>query len=509
MSNTGKTIIKNTSVMMGAQAASWIFMFGLMIFLPRYLGAEAYGAIGLGTSIWTVVGVAMAFGMDVFLVKEVARHPEKTSELMGTTLLLRGLLFGLGLAAVALYLHLVDYPPLTVQVVYLMGITHLLWLFINGCHAVLQGLEVMEYISIANITGKAVHTGVAITALLLGYGIYTIVGISMLAALVVLVMQLTFLSWRHPPRFRLNPAQGKELLRASTPYLMIALVASIYMEADIVIISLLMDETAVGWYASARRLTGTFMFFPVVFIGAIFPALSRIYTQDAERLPLLVRKSFDLMVLMSIPIGLGLAILAQPLVILLFGAEFAPAGPILSVMGIMLIFIYMNTLMGKFLISTDRQNNWTVVMIVATIVSIGLDLLLIPWCSRVLGNGAIGGALSFLVTEIGMVIVGITLLPKGTMGWSNLRFFLLALLAGLGMVGVVWWWRDAFIAIPILLGAVTYLSLIALLRVVPAEDVALARNLGAQMINRIRRRRTKPVNAGETVSIEGAYAGND
>jgi hypothetical protein len=77
------------------------------------------------------------------------------------------------------------------------------------------------------------------------------------------------------------------------------------------------------------------------------------------------------------------------------------------------------------------------------------------------------------------------------------------------MVGVVWWWRDAFIAIPILLGAVTYLSLIALLRVVPAEDVALARNLGAQMINRIRRRRTKPVNAGETVSIEGAYAGND
>ena len=85
----------------------------------------------------------------------------------------------------------------------------------------------------------------------------------------------------------------------------------------------------------------------------------------------------------------------------------------------------------------------------------------------------------------------------------------LALLAGLAMVGVVWWWRDAFIAIPILIGAVTYLSLIALLRVVPAEDITLARNFVQQMINRIRRRRTKPVNAGETVSMEGAYAGND
>lgn len=503
MSNTGKTIVKNASVMMGSQVITWAFTFLLIIFLPRYLGAEAYGAFGLSASIWLIVGVAVTFGMDVYLVKEIARHPEKTGDLLGTTLLVRVLLFGIGLGAVALYLHLVPYPPLVVRVIYFYGITQLIWQLITGCDAALQGLEIMEYTSIANIAGKAVNTILGITALLLGYDIYAIIVVSAIAALVTLLLQLLFLSRKHRLRFHLRPVKGVALLRASLPYLLIALVATIYMEADIVIISLLLDETAVGWYAAARRLTGTFMFFPVVFIGAVFPALSRVYVHASEQLPLLVRKSFDLMVLMSIPIGLGLVVVADTLVVLLFGPEFAPAGPILSIMGVMLIFIYMNTLMGKFLVSTDRQHQWTLVMIVATLVSIGLDFLFIPLCQQRFNNGAIGGALSFLVTEICMVVVGIRLLPSGAMGWSNLRFFLLTLLAGLVMVAVTWWFRDAFIAIPIVLGAVTYIGLIALLRVVPREDIVLGQRLAQQMLNRFRRRAVPPTDAAERVPMEG------
>lgn len=492
MSATGKTIIKNASVLMVSQLVTWALSLLLMVFLPRYLGATAVGALSIGQSLWTIVGVAITFGMDVFLLKEVARHPEKTADLLGTTLVVRGLLFGLGLIAVTLYLQLVDYTPMTVQVIYLMGLTQLCWQFINACTAALKGLEVMEQISISTIAGKAVHTGLGITLLLLGYGVYAIALVSMISALVILALQFAYLRRRYQPRLQVRFDRIRAILRSSTPYLLSALVLVIYMEADTIIVSLLANEQTVGWYSTARRLLGTLLFIPVVLIAAVFPALTRIYAHAAERLPLLIGKSFDMLMLISVPLGLGLMVIADPVVVLLFGAEFAPSGPVLAILGVVLIFVYLNVLVGQFLVSTDRQNRWTAIMAVATLMSIGLNIVLIPWTQEAFGNGAIGGALSCLVAESAMVAVGLAMLPRGSLGWGNLRTALLICAAGLAMVGAIWWWRTTFIAVPILIGAVTYGGLIALLRVVPREDAALAVNVARNGLRRLRRRVARP-----------------
>jgi O-antigen/teichoic acid export membrane protein len=201
-----------------------------------------------------------------------------------------------------------------------------------------------------------------------------------------------------------------------------------------------------------------------------------------------MRKSFDFLLLVSVPIGLGIVIVADPLVVLLFGQSFAQSGPILAVMGIVLIFMYQNILVGQFLISMDRQNIWTVVMIIATVITIPLDLLLVPWCQQSFGNGAIGGAISFVFCEAGMVMAGIVLLPKGSLSWSNVSVAARVIVAGLVMTVVTWQWRDMFIVIPIVIGALTYLGSILLLRVVSSEDRALLQQVMQGIFSRLRRR---------------------
>jgi hypothetical protein len=132
-------------------------------------------------------------------------------------------------------------------------------------------------------------------------------------------------------------------------------------------------------------------------------------------------------------------------------------------------------------------------MIVATLASVPLDMLIIPWAHARFANGAIGGAITYLVTESAMVLVGLRLLPAGSLsrqnGWTAVKSFI----AGGIMVAVIWAWRDSFLAIPIILGAVTYIPLILLFRVVPKEDLLLFKGLTMSFLQRFQLFKSKPV----------------
>jgi len=491
VSSTGRTIAKNATVLMASQLVTWGLALVLTIFLPRYLGAANVGKLQFANSMWAIVAVVVTFGMDTLLTKEIARAPARAARLFGNTVILRIGLHALGYIALAFYLWLFRdrYPVETAYVVYIVGASSLVWQLNSACQAVLQGLERMEYISIANVAGKAVNTLVCIAALLAGLGVYAVAVVAVAAALVTLAVEVSALRrliGGLRPQFDMSEAV--RMLRASFPYLMSGIFLVIYMQVDIVIISLLVDERAVGWYGTADQLFGTFLFIPTVFITAVFPSLSRLYATVADSLPRLMRKSWDFLLLLAIPIGLGVLVVADPLVVLLFGPEFAASGPILALMGIVLILTYQNILLGQFLISTDRQNRWTVVMAVTAIVTVPLDFLLVPWCQRQFGNGAIGGALSFIVTELAMNIVGIWMLPRGSLGRSNVRVAVLALAAGLAMVATTWPVRGAFLGIPIVVGAAVYVALIVILRVLPAEDWQLVGSLARGIARRLGRR---------------------
>lgn len=485
--STGRRIAKNAGVLMISQLVTWLLTLVLTIFLPRYLGAVAVGKLNLANSLWAIAAIIIAFGLDTLLVKDIARQPEHTPQLLGNALALRMGLYLIAFALMIGYVQLAGYPVETALVIYIIGLSVLVWQCIGVIQAALQGLEQMQYLSVGNIAGKAVNTVISISLLLLGQSVYLIAAVSTLAALVNLGLQIYFLNRLHPIRLRFNLRQVAHLMRAGWPYLLSGVFLVVYMQVDIVIIAWLVDERTIGWYGAADQLFGTLLFIPTVFMAAIFPTLSRLYASASDNLTLLMRKSFDLLLVLSIPIGLGVLVVADPLVVLLFGPEFAGSGPILALLGIVLILTYQNMLIGQFLISIDRQNVWTLVMAVATVATIPIDLLAIPWCLAQFGNGAIGGAISFIVTELGMLLIGLKLLPPGSLGRSNIATAVKATLAGGLMVAATWWARPYFIGLPIAIGVVVYAAAVLVLRVVPKDDLDLFKSMALNVIARFRR----------------------
>ena len=486
-------MIKNASILMTSQLVTWALALLLTIFMPRYLGATAVGEFVIASSIWAIMGMLIGAGIDTLLTKQIAREPDRTPQLVGTALMLRVVFFIVSCGVVALYVHVMAFPSTTVSIIWIIGGSVLLSQIALTCQSALQGLEAMQYTSLANVVSKVINTVVGLSVILLNYGIYAVGFTQVAAALVNAILLLIFLRRYYTPQFQRQAAPVWTMIRSGVPYLMSGLGLILYGQVDVLIIASLVNTQEIGWYGAASQLFSTLLFIPVVFTTAVFPVLARTYAATPDALPQVLRKTFDMLLLVSIPIGLGILIVAPQIVVILFGPAFRPSGPILALMGIVLIFTYQNVLIGQFLISTDRQNSWTIVMVVAAIITVPLDLVLVPWCQREFGNGAIAGALSFIVTEFAMVVVGIWLLPKGSLGWSNVRSGVQIIFAGVAMVGAAWWLRDMFIVIPICVGAITYISIIALLRVVPREDVATFTQVAQAITRKLRRRSAEPV----------------
>ncbi len=486
MDNTGKTVAKNASFLMVSQLVTWSMAMLLMVFLPRYLGAEAVGQLHLANSIWAIAAIFISFGSGILITKELARSHDKFSELVGTSLVIRIIFYFVSLGVVLLYIQWANYSSQAIAVIIIIGVSILISQCSDLFYSTLVGYERMGYIAISAISGKLFVTVVALILLFTGQGVLLIASVYIGSTIIQSVIEVYSVHKIQPIKLNFRRDLVRWMLKAGAPFFLVAVFVTIYMQVDVVILSLLVNEEAVGWYGAADSLFGTMLFIPAIFLTAAFPALSRLHEEKSDALGTLMRKSFDILMLISVPIGLGLFVLGTEIVVLLFGPEFVNSGPVLSVMGIVLIFTYSNMLIGRFLISTNRQNKFTVVLAIAMFASVPLDLILIPWCQSKFGNGAIGGSLAFIVTEFGMLIWGIYLLPKGSLDKSNLWFAGRVSLAGLIMAILVWQFRDLFIAIPIAIGIITYGGMSWLLGVLPTEYIPLLQDSGKKLLMKFR-----------------------
>lgn len=224
------------------------------------------------------------------------------------------------------------------------------------------------------------------------------------------------------------------------------------------------------------------MFVPAVFMTVVYPTLSRLYEKAADTgesgdsAPsdhrAITRRSFRLMLLISVPAGFGLAVLSRPLVELLYGEEFSDASLVVAVGAIVISLTYLTTVFSMFLISMDRQRPLTVLLAISAVLTIPLDIALVPFFEQQLNNGAVGGVVAYAVTESLMLAGTLYLLPRGSLGTASLSYAIRVVMCGGVMVAAVYPLRNQMLLVPIAAGVVVYLAGVVLFGLLDADDRA-------------------------------------
>ena len=407
-------ILTNTAWRAFADAASKVASIALYVVMARELGDAGFGVFTFALMYATLFTALAYFGQDAVLVREVARDRPLLGRYFGNTIALK-LLLAVPVLLVALaILALVGASETTLIVTALLGLALTVEAALATVFAVFQAYERMRNIALVLIAQRFATAGVGIAALLAGAGVVAVAVIYVGGALLAVAIGLALLRQVGRPRLQVSPPTWPALMTAAVPLGIAGVFGTILFRIDTIILAAFESTAVVGDYGAAYRLLEATLFLGWAIGGAVYPVLSRL--DLSERLADVFEQSLKLTLTATLPLAVGAAVLADPLVETLYGTDFDEAAPALQLLAPSIVLFPIAYVTGLFLIARRRQRFVAVLYGLVTALNVLLNLVLIPAFSL---NGA---ALTTSVTELVLVVPALVLGARlvGGLSWRRI-----------------------------------------------------------------------------------------
>jgi hypothetical protein len=155
---------------------------------------------------------------------------------------------------------------------------------------------------------------------------------------------------------------------------------SFYTLLDTILLGFLSNERSVGIYSMALKVARV----PMMFIGALgvvlIPKLSILYNENnSETFKKLIEKSIFFVLTFSIPVIFLLSSCSKEIILLFAGSDFIDSQFVLILLSTLGLFIGISNVFGlQVLTPMSKDKYLTISVFLGTIVSVGLNFLLIP-----------------------------------------------------------------------------------------------------------------------------------
>jgi O-antigen/teichoic acid export membrane protein len=457
----------------------------------RILAPERHGQYYFVINIVMYTDVFINFGLNIWLQREIAKAHREGARYLGNAVLLR---VGLSLvAAPALALFVVLWPFFSRLFVLLgwassvqtLG-TNQVWalaLFAIGLlptniaaalTALFQANERMEHPAAITVISTIVKAGLGTGALLAGWGIVGLGGVSIVTNLVTLAILLVLtvrLFW--VPRLSLDRVLQGEMLRESWPLMVNNLLSMAFFKADVILLKAIQGDVVLGLYSSvAYKVIDAIQIVPSSFTVALFPLMSRYAEASRDTMHRAYRLAVRLLVIAALPLCLLLTTLAYPLAGLIGGSGYMPDSAValqLMIWSVPLGFV--NSVTHYVLIALGRQRSLTMAFFVGLMFNVLANAICIPiWSYRA---SAVIHILSELVLLVAFYILMRRDLPP--VSWGPLLWRPSVAGAAMGIVGWLLYDVNGFLATGAALA--TYAVVLWLLGVAREPDMQVVRAL--------------------------------
>lgn len=230
----------------------------------------------------------------------------------------------------------------------------------------------------------------------------------------------------------------RALLRESWPLFLNQLLAGMFFKIDTLMLPALAGQRPAGIYAAAYKVVDGVGVISSSVTLAIFPRLARDASGDPRLLKRAYRLTLRSLLQVAFPLATGIALLSEPIIALIGGAEFLPEGALaLAVLIWFMPFSFTNGLIQYVLIALGKQRVLTPIFAAAVTFNVVGNFLLIPL------YGFLGAALVTVASELVLLGPFWWTVHRAIPGVSPPREAVHAILATLVMAPAVWWLNTA------------------------------------------------------------------
>jgi O-antigen/teichoic acid export membrane protein len=413
---SGAGLARNAFNLVVGQAVTTALAIVLSAALARKLGAQDFGLYFLVTTMCTFAYVFVEWGQPYFVIRQLAREPLRSGEVLGSALVLRLVLTIAVTVPAGLIAWALGYGPRTTWLLVLLVLGSAPQFLFQGYSMVFRARDRMGSDAVVSVAYKALTLGLTLPALALGTGIPgCIVALAVAAGGALMVARRLYGRLGVPP-LRFEPRMARELLVAGVPILAMTAATSAQPYLDAIILSKLVPAAVMGWFGAAKGILGTLMA-PAVILGtAAYPRIARA-SGDPVLLRREVRSAFRPLLLLGALAATGTYLFAGAVIGLIYGSRgFGPAATILEVFSPGLFLLFVDILLGNVLYASGRGTGFAVAKVASVLLGTALDLLLIPLFQQRFGNGGIGVLVAFALSELTVFTGAMIVLPRGILG---------------------------------------------------------------------------------------------
>jgi O-antigen/teichoic acid export membrane protein len=470
----GGVVARNAAARTGGEIVAKLASVVFFVAVARVLGEQNFGDFMFAVSFTAVLFIVSGFGTDELMAREVSRDRERVhaylSNVVAVKAVMSVLLFGLA------YLVMVvgDYPSDVRAAVFLVGLGACLENFGRTWAAVFQAWERMEFISVVLILQRILTAAGGAIALALGGGLVDVSAVYAGATLVgFLVGVLLLRGFIVRPNWRIDTSRWVPIIKAGVPIGLLTLLFSLLLRLDQTLISYLSggNNREVGFYAAAFRLVEATLFVSWSFSQAMLPWLAR--GEDAGDRAMADGYEMGQKALAAVltPVAVIFVLLADPIVSLVYGADYSEAVPSLQLLGAMTLFFGINGFAAMALIARDRPGLFSRSLIAMIVLNVALNVILIP------PMGATGAALAALISGVALAALAQVFVGRAVGRVNPVRSLGTPLLAGAASaLAIVATGQQLVVSVAV--GSLVYLvALIAAERLLYPEDFARFRSL--------------------------------
>ncbi len=459
--------IKKNVVFLGlAQGLGMIGDIVMVAMTARYLGVVRFGEQSVLRATAMFALPLFAGGLNIHIVRAIARDPEGVPAYLGSIVTLRwALSLGAGLT-VAVLVRLLPLSPSMELASYAAILLGLSGIWVSVPRAIFMAYERNEYNLLMGAVTAVLSVALTVVAVRLDTGVAgTLMAGTIATFLVAGVAQA--LVWRRMvrPRLSVDVAQWREIMRSALPLGISGVLRRSYTRIDVWLLAALAGTGSAALFSVAYRVALQAAEVSRLLSVALLPRISSLAKARREVLGTVVEGLLRLLMVISIG-GAGLAAAcALPLLMLIVGPKFAESVVALRLVSIVCVTALPSAVLFLVLVALGREKLVTLVMAVTVAWNAAVDAVLIPrW-------GVTGACYGTISAEWVYFTIAIYLVQKELQVPGLWRLFGKLLLSGAAMAAVVQVagaGRPVFGAIG---GMAVFVALCLALRIIPRGSV--------------------------------------
>lgn len=383
--------------------AIWIILckvvqsvLGLVIsmFSARYLGPSNYGLINYAASIVAFAVPIMQLGLRSTLVREIVENSDKEGETIGTAICLNIT------AAIACIIGIISFVIIANK----NEKVTIIVCFLYSLNLIFQALEMIQYWFQAKLLSKYTSLTMLFSYLLVsGYKIHLLVAqksiywfcVSNTIDYCTISIILLFLYRKiGGEKLSFSPKRAKEMFSKSKYYIVSGLMVTVFQQTDRLMLKLMMDDAATGYYSAAVNCAGMASFVYGAIIDSMRPVILKLRKHSVKAFENRMIQLYSIIFYMSILQSLVMSIFANQIIELLYGESFTPAATVLKIVVWYVPYSYFGAVRNIWILSENKEKCLWIINLSGAMMNVVLNSIFIPCV------GMYGAAVASVITQV-------------------------------------------------------------------------------------------------------------